>query len=157
MLVVSVRGVALLVTGLGAVLVAGAFAVFSVMVMPALAALPDAGGIAAMQSVNRTAVRPVFMTLLFGTALLCLVVGGWELAGGRRPLVLIAVGLYLLGVVGVTVLANVPLNDALAEADGTAVDQWTDYLRQWTAWNTVRALASLAAGALLVVVLAGAE
>jgi uncharacterized membrane protein len=154
---VSVRGVALLVTGLGAVLVAGAFAVFSVMVMPALAALPDAGGIAAMQSVNRTAVRPVFMTLLFGTALLCLVVGGWELVGGRRPAVLVAVGLYLVGVVGVTVLANVPLNDALAEADGTAVAQWSDYLRQWTAWNTVRALASLAAGALLVVVLVGAE
>jgi uncharacterized membrane protein len=154
---VSVRGVALLVTGLGAVLVAGAFVVFSVMVMPALAALPDAGGIAAMQSVNRTAVRPVFMTLLFGTALLCLVVGGWELAGGRRAAVLVAVGLYLVGVVGVTVLANVPLNDALARADGTAVAQWTDYLRQWTAWNTVRALASLAAGALLVVVLVGAE
>ncbi len=153
----TARGIALLVTGLGAVLVAGAFVVFSVMVMPALGALPDAGGIAAMQSVNRTAVRPVFMTLLFGTALLCLVVGGWELAGGRRPAVLIAVGLYLVGVVGVTVLANVPLNDALARADGTAVDQWADYLRQWTAWNTVRALASLAAGALLVVVLVGAE
>jgi uncharacterized membrane protein len=146
-----------LVTGLGAAVVAGAFAVFSLMVMPALGALPGAAGIAAMQSVNRTAVRPVFMTLLFGTALLCLVVGGWELAGGRRPTVLIAVGLYLVGVVGVTVLANVPLNDELAEADGTAVAQWTDYLRQWTAWNTVRALASLAAGALLVVVLVGAE
>ncbi|WP_218938371.1 anthrone oxygenase family protein [Modestobacter altitudinis] len=153
----SVRGVVLLATGLSAAVVAGAFAVFSLMVMPALAALPGAGGIAAMQSVNRTAVRPVFTGLLFGTALLCLVVGGWELGGDRRPAVLVGVGLYLVGVVGVTVLANVPLNDALARADGTAVGQWTDYLRRWTAWNTVRALASLAAGSLLVVVLVGAE
>jgi uncharacterized membrane protein len=155
--VTGVRDVVLLVTALGATVVAGAFAVFSLMVMPALAALSDSGGIAAMQSVNRTAVRPVFMTLLFGTALLCLVAGGWELAGGRRPAVLIGVGLYLVGVIGVTVLANVPLNDALARVDGTAVTQWTDYVRQWTAWNTVRALASLACGALLVVVLVGAE
>ncbi|WP_138735615.1 hypothetical protein [Modestobacter excelsi] len=90
------RGVVLLVTGLGAAVVAGAFAVCSLMVMPALAALPGAGGIAAMRSVNRTAVRPLFMTLLSGTALLCLVVGGWELAGGRRdrrrPVVLVGAG-----------------------------------------------------------------
>jgi len=149
----SVRAVVLLVTGLGAALVAGAFAVFSVLVMPALAALPGPAGVAAMQSVNRTAVRPVFMTLLFGTALLCLVVGGLELAGSRRPLVLIGVVMYLVGVVGVTGLANVPLNDALAVTDVP----WTDYVRRWTAWNTVRTLASLASAVLLVVVLTNPE
>jgi uncharacterized membrane protein len=149
----SPRAVVLLVTGLGAALVAGAFAVFSVLVMPALAALPGPAGVAAMQSVNRTAVRPVFMTLLFGTALLCLVVGGLELAGSRRPLVLIGVVLYLVGVVGVTGLANVPLNDALAVTDVP----WTDYVRRWTAWNTVRTLASLASAVLLVVVVIDAE
>jgi uncharacterized membrane protein len=146
-----------LVTGLGAALVAGALAVFTLMVMPALAALPDSAGIAAMQSVNRTAVRPPFMVLFLGTALLCLVLGGWELAGQRRPLVLAAVALYLVGVFGVTVLANVPLNDALARVDGTAVQQWSDFLRRWTAWNTVRSVAALASGALLVVVLSSAE
>jgi uncharacterized membrane protein len=152
--VTGVRGVVAGVTALGAGLVAGAFLVFSVLVMPALAALSSAAGIAAMQSVNRVAVRPVFMTLLFGTALLCLVLGGWELTGARRPVVLAAVALYLVGVVGVTVAANVPLNDALAQVDGTAAGEWRDYLRTWTAWNTVRALASLASAGLLVVVLA---
>jgi uncharacterized membrane protein len=150
---VSARTVVLAVTALGAALVAGVFAVFSFLVMPALAALPGPAGVAAMQSVNRTAVRPVFMTLLFGTALLCLVVGGWELAGARRPAVLAGVVLYLVGVVGVTAAVNVPLNDALAVADVP----WADYLRRWTAWNTVRAVASLASGALLVVVLVGSE
>jgi uncharacterized membrane protein len=149
----SARTVVLVVTALGAALVSGAFAVFSFLVMPALGALPGPAGVAAMQSVNRTAVRPLFMTLLFGTALLCLVLGGWELAGARRPAVLAGVALYLVGVVGVTALVNVPLNDALAVADVP----WTDYLRRWTAWNTVRALASLASGALLVVVLVSSD
>jgi uncharacterized membrane protein len=150
-------GVVLLVAALGAVLVAGAFAVFSVLVMPALAALPAPVGMSAMQSVNRTAVRPVFLTLLFGTGLLCLLLGGVELAGARRPAVLAGVTLYLAGVLGVTVLVNVPLNEALArlEPARAAADTWTRYLRRWTAWNTVRALASLVSGALLVVVLAG--
>jgi uncharacterized membrane protein len=149
----SARTVVLVVTALGAALVSGAFAVFSFLVMPALGALPGPAGVAAMQSVNRTAVRPAFMTLLFGTALLCLVLGGWELAGARRPALLAGVALYLVGVVGVTALVNVPLNDALAVADVP----WADYLRRWTAWNTVRALASLASGALLVVVLVSSE
>jgi uncharacterized membrane protein len=51
----------------------------------------------------------------------------------------------------VTVVANVPLNDAL----GAGQVPWTDYLRRWTAWNTVRTVASLASGVLLTVVLAG--
>nr|WP_281372050.1 anthrone oxygenase family protein [Modestobacter versicolor] len=136
-------------------LVAGAFAVFSLMVMPALGALPGPAGIAAMQSVNRVAVRPPFMALFLGAAVLCLLLAGWELAGERRPLVLAGAALHLVGAVGVTVAANVPLNDALAGADGSAVQQWGDYLRRWTAWNTVRTAASLAAGALLVVALAG--
>ncbi|MGY1748409.1 hypothetical protein [Modestobacter sp. SYSU DS0511] len=76
------------VTALGAGLVGGAFAVFSLMVMPALAALPPAQGVAAMQSVNRTALRPVFLTLLFGTAALCLATAVRELTGDGRPAVL---------------------------------------------------------------------
>ena len=144
-------GVLLLVAALGAVLVAGAFAVFTVLVMPALAALPGAAGTSAMQSVNRTAVRLPFLALFLGTAVLCLLLAGLELAGDRRPLVLTGAGLYLVGVLGVTVVANVPLNDALARAQVP----WTDYLRRWTTWNTVRTLASLVSGALLVVVLAG--
>ena len=142
-----------LVTGLGATLVAGALGVFTLMVMPALAGLSDPAGAAAMQSVNRTAVRPPFMLLFLGTAVLCLVLAGLELAGDRRPLVLAGAGLYLIGVLGVTVLANVPLNDTLARADVS----WPDYLQRWTAWNTVRSIAGLAGGALLAVVLATGE
>jgi uncharacterized membrane protein len=136
-------------------LVAGAFAVFSLMVMPALAALPDREGAAAMRSVNRTAIRPTFLTLLFGTAVACVAVGGAELAGERRPLVLVAALAYVVGVAGVTVVVNVPLNEALAREDSTDPAPWRGYLRRWTAWNTVRAVAALAAAAALTGELAG--
>ncbi len=142
----------LLLAALGAGLVAGAFAVFSLMVMPALAALPDRAGVAAMQSVNRTAIRPTFLTALFGTAVLCLAVGVVELTGEGRPLVLGGALAYVVGVAGVTVAANVPLNDALARLDGASAavaGEWRRYVRRWTAWNTVRAAAGLAGAAAL--------
>ncbi|MCZ2819276.1 DUF1772 domain-containing protein [Modestobacter sp. VKM Ac-2977] len=148
----------LVVATIGSGLVAGAFAVFSLMVVPALTALPGAAGAAAMQSVNRTAVRPGFMTLLFGTALVCLALGGAELAGARRPAVLTGVALYLFGVVGVTVLANVPLNDALARLDAAApgaAEAWRENAGRWTRWNTVRSLA--ATGAATAFLLASAD
>jgi uncharacterized membrane protein len=50
----------------------------------------------------------------------------------------------------VTVLFNMPLNDALAAADrgSTAgAGLWTRYLAEWTAWNHVRTAAPLAAAA----------
>jgi uncharacterized membrane protein len=141
----------------GSGLVAGAFAVFSLMVVPALTALPGAAGAAAMQSVNRTAIRPGFLGLLFGTAAVCLVLGGAELAGQRRPAVLTGAALYLFGVVGVTVLANVPLNDALARLDAAApgaAEAWRGNAARWTRWNTVRSLAATGAATAFVLVLA---
>jgi uncharacterized membrane protein len=148
----------LLVAALGSALVAGAFAVFSVMVMPALAALPAPNGVAAMQSVNRVALRPPFMTALFGTAVVCLTIGVWELLSGPRLTVLLAAGLYLLGPVLVTVAANVPLNDELAGMDAASADaqgRWPGWVRRWTTWNSVRSAAALVAAGLFMALLAG--
>ena len=65
--------------------------------------------------------------------------------------------LYLAGVVGVTVAANVPLNDRLAaQQPGTAAADrfWVEYSRRWTRWNLLRSLAALAAAAAYVAALA---
>ena len=152
------RAPALVVAALGSGLVAGCFAVFTLVVMPALVALPTQAGVVAMQSVNRVAVRPVFMVLLFGTGVLCLALAAVELAGDSRLPVLAAAAVYLAGVVGVTVLANVPLNDGLAALDaGTAgaAQAWQDVAGAWTRWNTVRSLAALVSAALLVAAVSG--
>ena len=64
-----------LVAAVGSGLVAGVFFAFSSFVMPALRRLPDEQGISAMQSINKAAPTPVFMSALFGSAAVSLAVG----------------------------------------------------------------------------------
>lgn len=144
------------VTALSCGLVAGVFFAFSNFVMEALGRLPDREGIAAMQAINVTVLNPRFMTALFGTVLPCAGLAVWAIASlgdSGAPWVLAGSILYVAGCVGLTVVANVPLNEELKrqDADGPGADEvWRRYLRRWTAWNTVRTLASLAAAGLLI-------
>lgn len=142
---------------LGSAAMGGVFFAFSAFVMGALRRLPPPEGIAAMQSINIIAVTPPFMIVIFGTALLCVVLIVPGVGAGREPgssLRLAAAALYLISVVGVTMAFNVPRNNALAAitADsiaGAAV--WAEYVPAWTGWNTVRMIAALAAAGLLIV------
>jgi uncharacterized membrane protein len=142
-------------TALGCGLNAGVFFAFSSFVMPAIDRLPKPAAITAMQSVNKLAVTPVFMTALFGTALACAGLGIWALAG-NGPTGWLAAGcaVFLAGAIVVTIVANVPLNNAVDVMDphgpGSA-SAWSSYVTRWTAWNHVRAAASLAAAGLLTV------
>ena len=146
-------------TALGCGLSAGVFFAFSAFVMPALGRLPSGQGIAAMQSINKLAVTPAFMTALFGSALACAGLAAWSVvAWGERPAPWLLAGgvLYLVGAIVVTIAVNVPLNDALATTrpDGAgAADRWSGYLRRWTAWNHLRAAAAIVATGLLIVAL----
>jgi uncharacterized membrane protein len=136
---------------LGTGLVAGVFCAFSTFVMRGLAALPPAQGVAAMQAVNVAAVRPAFMSVFLGSAVLCAVIAVvtfvlWPDAGTVE--LLTGSALYLIGSFGVTVVANVPRNEALRRLDPgspEAAAYWTAYVRRWTAWNHVRTVASAAA------------
>ena len=136
---------------IGCAAMGGVFFAFSTFVMPALKRLPPAQGIAAMQSINITAVTPMFMTLLFGTAALCLGLGAQAAIAGR-PYVVAGSLSYLIGAIVVTIARNVPLNNALATADPSgsgAAQLWTHYVRTWTAWNHVRTVSGFIAAALL--------
>lgn len=136
---------------------AGAFFVFSAFIMKALRRLPESQAIAAMQSINVSAVTPLFMTALFGTAAACLLMAlssllMWQEAGAGY--LLIGSLCYVFGTVGVTIVCNVPRNDILAavnsaSADGSRV--WTGYVSGWTRWNHVRTAAALVAAALMIV------
>ena len=139
---------------LGSGLMAGLFFVFSAFMMTALSKLGASQGIAAMQSVNVTILNPLFLIVFMGTAVLSLVTAvaaiwnwsadgsGWLLAGSL---------LYLVGILAVTMLFNVPLNDALAAVDpasGEGAALWERYLDVWVKWNhgrTVSGLCALAA------------
>ncbi len=150
---------ATLATALGCGLVAGVFFAFSTFVMPALKRLPPAHGIAAMQSINKLAVTPAFMTALFGTAAACLGLVAWAVVSlGERSAALVLAGgaLYIVGTTGVTIARNVPLNDKLAKLHPQGADaagRWDEYVTKWTAWNHVRTAAALAAAATLTIAL----
>ena len=148
-----------LVAALGCGLNAGVFFAFSGFVMTGLRRLPAAQGIAAMQSINVTAVTPAFMSALFGTAIACLAtivsgVSAWEESYG--PWLVGGGAAYLLGTIGLTIGYHVPRNNALASVGPESADgarYWKRYLSEWTAWNHVRAAAGLGAAAALCVAL----
>jgi uncharacterized membrane protein len=144
-------------TALGCGVMGGVFFAFSVAVMPALGRIPAPQGIAAMQSVNRVIINPVFMLVFLGTAVACLVVGIRQIVSPQCWFLLAGALLSVVGSFGVTIACNVPLNNALDAADpdseaGAAL--WARYLRVWTAWNHVRTIACLAAAGLLTAALA---
>jgi uncharacterized membrane protein len=147
-------GIAIVVAALGSGVIAGLFFAFSTFIMTALAARPPAEGMAAMVSINRVIVRSLFMVVFFGTALLALGLGIYGLVD-RSPTSLWLIGgaaAYLLGSIGVTMVWNVPLNNAIDRANPEVDNRelWKRYVDRWTAWNHVRTVASLGASALFI-------
>jgi uncharacterized membrane protein len=144
-------------SALGCGLNAGVFFAFSSFVMPALARLPTAQGIAAMNSINALALTPVFMTALFGTAGACFLLGFWTLMTWQRrgaAYLVSGAALYLVGTILVTILFNVPRNNALAAvqtSDPEGGRLWSAYVAGWTGWNHVRTTAALLAAVLLTI------
>jgi uncharacterized membrane protein len=151
--------VATLLSALGCGLVGGAFFAFSTFIMKALARLPPAQGIAAMQSINVAVINPWFLGPFLGTAAACFLLAVSSLFMWHRPgAVYLLVGglLYFLGTFVVTMAFNVPRNEALAVVNPTSAEGaslWADYLISWTAWNHVRTVAALAAAASLTMAL----
>jgi len=150
-----------LITALGCGLIAGIFYAFSSFIMKSLGKLPPAQGIKAMQRINIDVINPWFMAVFMGTAATSAAIvvittlnwdapnPTWHLAGAL---------LYLLGTFGITIVFNVPLNNQLAKATPNspdAADLWTRYLNTWTAWNTARTAAALAACTVLIMAMCG--
>ena len=140
-------------TALACGLMSGAFYAFSSFVMAGLKRLPSDQGMAAMQSINVTALNPGFMTGFFGTTVACIAVAIWAIVNWQKSVsiwLLIGAGLYLVGVFVMTAAYHVPRNNVLAATSPTASDAatvWSRYLREWTRWNHLRTIAALGAAA----------
>lgn len=147
-------------TLVGSGVVTGILLIFSNTVMPSLARHPE--GAATMVTINERILNPVFLLLFMGTAVACLALAVLTVLGygGGGLLTLFGCGLYLVGVFGVTAAFNVPMNDALAAvAAGSreAQEYWTEYLRRWTRWNTVRSVLGVVGTTLLATALLAAS
>jgi len=144
-----------LLSVLGCGLVSGIFFSFSTFVMKALARIPAAQGISAMQSINITVINPWFMVPFMGTAVACFIImfsalTRWSDAG--TAYLLSGSLTYLMGTFLVTIIFNVPLNNALESVEPESPDGerlWKNYVASWASWNHVRTIASGTASVLL--------
>lgn len=119
--------------------VTGLFYTFSMSVIPGLNALEPAQAAAAMRSINVKILNPWLYIPFLGAPLAALAAG--LLADAPAALWLFAAAaVNFVGSFLVTVAINVPMNNAL----NAGTMDWKDYSRRWTAWNTLRAVASLA-------------
>ena len=148
-----------LFSALGCGLIGGVFFAFSTFVMRGLAALPSAQGIAATKSINIAVLNPVFLGPFLGTAVGCVILIVSALLNWQRrgsACMLVGSVSYLLGTFLVTVVFNVPRNEALATLDPTSAESsrlWAEFVTTWTVWNHARTIATIAAAILLMIAL----
>jgi uncharacterized membrane protein len=150
----------LLITVLSTALITGLWYAYSCSVNPGLGSLPDHEYLAAMQAINKAILNPVFFAGFMGTLLL-LPVSTWfsysQPASPRFVLLLIASLVYAIGVFGVTIMGNVPLNETLAAVDlkaaslETITRERTNFEGPWNQFHQIRTLASLIALVLTII------
>ncbi len=137
--------------------IAGFFYAYSCSVLIGFdAAEPDVA-IAAMQANNATIRNIWFAPAYFGPVFIGAAVAFVYLPRIRTvagQAAIAAVLVYLLAAFLVTVVFNVPLNHALADAGGFETQEaarkvWEDYRGPWGTWNLVRTIASFLSVALL--------
>ncbi|AZB07577.1 DUF1772 domain-containing protein [Chryseobacterium sp. G0162] len=135
----------LIITAVLTALIAGLFYAYSCSVVLGLGKLPDAEYLKAMQNINREILNPVFFMSFMGTAILLPV--STFFFRGEQPvfiLLLLATLAYLIGVFGVTVVGNVPMNDQLDQFDisGSAVEaikqMRENFESRWNFLNNIR-------------------
>lgn len=141
-------------SAIGCGLLAGTYFAFSTFIMTALGRIEPFHAISAMNSINSTILRSLFMPLFFGTTLASAVLAIIGLLRRSEPsgIAMLAGGLiYVVGMFVCTVFLNVPLNNALGSVTNEAgASIWARYLREWTMWNHVRTISSAAACALYI-------
>lgn len=136
--------IVLIVTATVTALIAGLFYAYSCSVVLGLRKLSDAEYLKAMQSINREILNPVFFLSFMGTAFL-LPISAFVFRG-QNPVflfLLLATLTYLIGVFGVTMFGNVPLNNQLNNFDINSTPQAVREMRtifenKWNFLNNIR-------------------
>ena len=151
----------LILTAVTTALVAGLFYAYTCSVNPGLGNLADAEYLAAMQSINKAIQNPIFFLSFFGAFFLLplSVYQHYSQPFSTRFLLLTAAAiLYIIGVMGITIFGNIPLNEALDNFDiksATASEiagQRVKFEKPWNGLNLIRTIAS--AFSLLLVIIA---
>jgi len=152
--------IVLTITTTSVALVAGLFYAYSCSVNPGLHPLSDKEYLVAMQSINRAILNPLFFASFMGTLLL-LPISTWMSYEKTLPpqfiLLLLSTLVYIIGVFGVTVIGNIPLNEALDKFQIQAASlQEMAKLRsmfetRWNFFHQIRTIASVGSLVLAIV------
>jgi uncharacterized membrane protein len=140
----------------GCGLMGGLLFAFSNFVMTALLQQPAASAIRTMQAINVYILNPLFLVVFLGTAVASIalaVIAALRLSSPGASLLLAGALAYLVGVIGVTMVFNVPLNNRLEGQEPGAADAaqyWLGYVSEWVRWNHIRTIGSLLATVLLI-------
>jgi uncharacterized membrane protein len=130
---------------------AGTYYVWACGVMPGLARVDDRTFVTAFNQMNKAIVNPVFMLTFLGAPILAAIAVATS-TSAVRPWLIVALVLTV-ATVAITVVGNVPLNDALARVTSTTDPDLAAaraaFETTWVRWNMLRALTSTAALAAL--------
>ncbi len=145
------RPVILFASMLLTALSAGLLFAYACSVNPGLHRLPDPAYLAAMQHINRAIQNPVFFISFMGPVILLPWSAWLEYRSSKTAFryLLGAALLYVFGVFGVTILGNVPLNEALESFDLVGVSpermtaQRSAFEVPWGSWHLVRTVAAV--------------
>ncbi len=148
----TIRAALLLVAIVNTGLIGGLMFGWTVSVIPGLRQVGDRTYVSTMQHVNREIINPGFTIpfiippLVVGLAALL----QFRAGDARRGWLLASAALvYLVGLLGVTIGGNIPLNNALdafdlsAESEPRLRDRRFSYEGPWNRWHYVRTVASV--------------
>jgi uncharacterized membrane protein len=133
---------------------AGLFWAYQTSVVPAFASVADRTYLEAFQRINLAIQNPVFGVVFAGTPVVLVaatVAVGNPLRSRPAALAAVATAMFVVGVLGVTVARNVPLNDRMASVElAAASDVELHSLRTavqgpWARWNAIRTVAAVGA------------
>jgi len=156
----NLENLVLIIGGTLTALLAGLFFDYQVAVVPALRNLGAKQHLLAMQSINVTIVNPVFLLAFLGPGILLPLAAYLHRDGAPFSVLVAAAILHLVGVNGVTIAGNVPLNEALEKVTVTQLtDEQAEQVRRdfqgpgarWMRLHLVRTVAATLATALVFV------
>ena len=151
----ALRTICLLAASLSTGLGAGVFLLYAHTIMPGLGRTDDRTFVGAFQAIDRAILNPWFLGgSFFGPLALGGLAGVLSLGRPELVWIAVAVALWMIAVV-ITVVVNVPLNDALKAAGdpdsianlGAVREAFNE--ARWRTWNLIRVALTLSSFALV--------
>jgi uncharacterized membrane protein len=150
----TLSNIILAITTTTTALIAGLLYAYACSVNAGLGALPDMQYLAAMQSINKAIQNPLFFISFIGTLVLLPLSTYMHYTQPLTTqfwLLLAATFVYIIGVIGITALGNIPLNNMLdavnlkmASIDVITLER-AKFERAWNTFNSIRTVAAVVA------------